>query len=76
MIADRFDLHRVLRTVAEIEREVAALNERFRADGRDPIGDGIGVHLGDVMYGNIGSRNRLDFTVIGRRSTSRRGWKA
>jgi adenylate cyclase len=25
----------------------------------------IGLHLGDVMYGNIGARNRLDFTVVG-----------
>jgi adenylate cyclase len=27
---------------------------------------GVGLHLGDVMYGNIGARARLDFTVIGR----------
>src|SRR5262249_59769514 len=26
---------------------------------------GIGVHVGDVMYGSIWSRRRLDFTVIG-----------
>src|SRR6266568_2162819 len=25
----------------------------------------FGVHVEDVMYGNIGSRTRLDFTVIG-----------
>ncbi len=55
----------LLRAVAEAQAAIAELNERHRLAGRDPLGFGIGVHLGDVMYGNIGSRNRLDFTVIG-----------
>ena len=44
---------------------MAALNEKNSATGRAPLNFGIGVHVGDVMYGNIGSRARLDFTVIG-----------
>jgi adenylate cyclase len=32
---------------------------------RAPLSYGIGVHVGDVMYGNIWSRTRLDFSVIG-----------
>ncbi len=44
---------------------MAALNETKRANGGEPLNFGIGVHVGDVMYGNIGSRARLDFTVIG-----------
>jgi len=26
---------------------------------------GLALHIGDVLYGNIGSGNRLDFTCIG-----------
>jgi len=32
---------------------------------KPPIESGIALHIGDVMYGNIGGENRLDFTVIG-----------
>ena len=39
-------------------------NER-RAAGRPRIRYGLALHVGDVMYGNIGGDARLDFTVIG-----------
>ena len=44
---------------------MAALNERRRAAGALELGFGIGLHLGDVLYGNIGTPSRIEFTVIG-----------
>ena len=42
-------------------KAMAARNRRRRL----PMQAGIALHLGDVVYGNIGAANRLDFTVIG-----------
>jgi adenylate cyclase len=55
----------LLHAVAEARQAMIALNERNSEAGHAPLNYGIGVHVGDVMYGNIGSRSRLDFTVIG-----------
>jgi adenylate cyclase len=55
----------LLRAVSEARQAMVALNEQNRSTGRAPLNYGVGVHVGDVMYGNIGSRTRLDFTVIG-----------
>ncbi|WP_027552774.1 adenylate/guanylate cyclase domain-containing protein [Bradyrhizobium sp. Cp5.3] len=55
----------LLHAVTEAQQAMSALNVRNRDIGRAPMNYGIGVHVGDVMYGNIGSRTRLDFTVIG-----------
>jgi adenylate cyclase len=55
----------LLRAVTEARQAMIALNEKNSQTGRAPLNYGIGVHVGDVMYGNIGSRARLDFTVIG-----------
>src|SRR5207244_11090602 len=55
----------LLHAVAEARQAMVALNEKNGETGRAPLNYGIGVHVGDVMYGNIGSRTRLDFTVIG-----------
>lgn len=41
------------------------LNERRRAEERPTTSVYIGLHVGEVFYGNIGSDERLDFTVVG-----------
>jgi adenylate cyclase len=54
-----------LAAVLSVRRGMAALNERRIGTNLEPLGYGIGVNVGDVMYGNIGTPSRLDFTVIG-----------
>jgi len=44
---------------------IDALNARRRAEGRQAIALDISLHLGTVQYGNVGTAQRLDFTVIG-----------
>ena len=42
-----------------------AANARRTAAGQPAFRLGIGLHLGRVLYGNIGTENRLEFSVIG-----------
>jgi adenylate cyclase len=49
----------------EALRRMRDLNERRASRGEQELGFGIALHLGDVMYGNVGAPSRLDFTVIG-----------
>ena len=51
--------------VGEATRRLADLNARRTAAGQAAIDFGIGLHLGDVIYGNIGVAERLEFSVIG-----------
>ena len=41
------------------------LNDRRSADGRPVTSAYVGLHVGEVFYGNIGSEDRLDFTLVG-----------
>jgi adenylate cyclase len=45
--------------------DIEAANEARAAGGHDPVRFGIGLHVGPVTFGNIGTEDRLDFTVIG-----------
>jgi adenylate cyclase len=54
-----------LRAERRFRRNMAALNDRRAADGRPTTSAHVGLHVGEVFYGNIGSEDRLDFTVVG-----------
>ena len=45
--------------------DIEAANEARATGGLDPVRFGIGLHVGPVTFGNIGTEDRLDFTVIG-----------
>ena len=44
---------------------MARVNDDRAASGLAALSFGIGLHVGDVMYGNVGVPERLQFTVIG-----------
>ncbi len=46
-------------------RHVDELTARRQAAGLPVSRFYIGLHVGEVMYGNIGAQDRLDFTVVG-----------
>jgi adenylate cyclase len=64
----RTDQQAAAAALAASERALERLNEgneRRAAVGGVQIRVGIGLHIGDVTYGNVGAVDRLDFTAIG-----------
>jgi adenylate cyclase len=49
----------------EAMRGVEALNLKRVSGGGEAVSFVVGLHVGEVAYGNIGGRRRLDFTVLG-----------
>lgn len=54
-----------LKAATDTVSAMAAFNAERAAAGEGELGFRVTLHVGDVMYGNIGSSDRLDFTVIG-----------
>ena len=42
-----------------------ALNTQFEAEGLPPFGVRVGIHSGDAVVGNVGSADRMNYTVLG-----------
>lgn len=59
------DASAALQAAADMCRNIGERNEQRLAEGL-PITDWtLALHAGNILYGNIGAENRLDFTVIG-----------
>ena len=54
-----------LRAEHRFRHNMDVLNARRSAEGRPVTTAHVGLHIGEVFYGNIGSDDRLDFTVVG-----------
>src|ERR1700747_1433730 len=54
-----------LRAEHGFRKNIASLSARRAAYDRPTTSAYVGLHVGEVFYGNIGSEDRLDFTVVG-----------
>ena len=56
---------RAIAAADELLGTMAAINDRRGAENLVLTNFSLALHLGELMYGNIGAEDRLDFTVIG-----------
>ncbi|MFL5267393.1 MAG: adenylate/guanylate cyclase domain-containing protein [Stellaceae bacterium] len=54
-----------LAAAAQVRKEASKLNQTRSQAGLPTSAVYLALHVGDVFYGNVGSKDRLDFTVIG-----------
>ena len=57
-------LHAV-KAALEMRARLLKINERFKERGLPEIRTGIGLHSGQVVAGNMGHAERMEYTVIG-----------
>ena len=54
-----------LRAVASAKAGMAHLDVARREQGLPSLSFGVALHLGEILWGNVGAADRLDFTAIG-----------
>lgn len=56
---------KAVRAALAMQKSIAEINARRRAEDLPCCDLGIGIHTGEVLHGFIGAAERLEFTVIG-----------
>ena len=62
---DKEEALAAVRAALTMRDNLTQLNQELQLDGQEPLAQGIGLHFGEVMAGNLGSSHRLEYTVIG-----------
>jgi adenylate cyclase len=56
---------RAVAAARDMARALESLNAELRAEGRPVLAFGVGINTARVVAGNMGSKTRLNYTVIG-----------
>jgi adenylate cyclase len=64
-VAHEDDADRAVRTAIAMMTELHAWNRARASEGKPPVEIGIGLNTDQVVSGNIGSKKRMDYTIIG-----------
>ena len=59
------DAIRAYNAACAMRSALVKLNARWREENRPELPVGVGMHSGDAFVGNIGSPQRLEYTIIG-----------
>lgn len=62
---DRPNAMLAARASLEMMEKLAELNEHWKVNGFPPLDIGIGLNTAEVIFGNVGTGKKLDFTAIG-----------
>ncbi|MEB3332677.1 MAG: adenylate/guanylate cyclase domain-containing protein [Synechococcaceae cyanobacterium] len=62
---DSQEAEAAVRAALAMQRRLNTLNDALRSEGLPALRQGIGLHVGEVIAGNLGSSQRLEYTVVG-----------
>ena len=64
-IADRYHSRNACKAALLCQKKLAGLNRIWKNEGKPQLKTRIGVHTGEVIIGNIGSSERMNYTAMG-----------
>ena len=56
---------KAVKAAKEMKTALERLNAQLQSEGIPPLGIGIGINTGEVVVGNMGSKNRFSYDILG-----------